>query len=152
MWLCAGYPGTSHFWYGFRWFLSPETGLFFVKPHIIHSLAETTSVAYWYSYLATRTRWRRVKTLGQHQVGVNLQIHAQHKLWISTWHIFHEFRKNNARLKLSYKFGESKWNPSWVIVLMSSSDSNYVANDHEDVYNVAHLQYHPGWCHAKAIL
>ena len=28
----------------------------------------------------TRTRWRRVKTLGQHQVGVNLQSHAQHQL------------------------------------------------------------------------
>ena len=41
----------------------------------------------------TRTRWRRVKTLGQHQVGVNLQSHAQHQLWISTWHIFHEFQK-----------------------------------------------------------
>ena len=40
----------------------------------------------------TRTR-RRVKTLGQHQVGVNLQSHAQHQLWISTWHIFHEFHK-----------------------------------------------------------
>ena len=43
--------------------------------------------------LETRTRWRRVKTLGQHQVGVNLQSHAQHQLWISTWHIFHEFHK-----------------------------------------------------------
>ena len=41
----------------------------------------------------TRTRLRRVKTLGQHQVGVNLQSHAQHQLWISTWHIFHEFHK-----------------------------------------------------------
>ena len=41
--------------------------------------------------------------------------------------------QNNARLKLSCKFGESKWNPHWVIVLMSSSDSNYVANNHEDV-------------------
>ena len=41
--------------------------------------------------------------------------------------------QNNARLKLSCKFGESKWNPYWVIVFMSSSDSNYVANDHEDV-------------------
>ena len=41
----------------------------------------------------TRTRWRSVKTLGQHQVGVNLQSHSQHQLWISTWHIFHEFHK-----------------------------------------------------------
>ena len=81
----------------------------------------------------TRTHWRRVKTLGQYQVGVNLQSHAQHKLWISTWHIFSWIPQNNARLKLSCKFGESKWNPYWVTMLMSSSDSNYVANDHEDV-------------------
>ena len=30
---------------------------------------------------------------GQHQVGVSLQSHAQHQLWISTWCIFHEFHK-----------------------------------------------------------
>ena len=61
--------------------------------------------------MPTRTHRRRVKTLGQHQVGVNLQSHAQHQLWISTWHIFHEFHKNNAKLKLSCKSGESKCNP-----------------------------------------
>ena len=37
-------------------------------------------------------------------------------------------------LKISWKFGESKWNPYyWVIVLTSSSDTNYVPNEHEDV-------------------
>ena len=37
-------------------------------------------------------------------------------------------------LKLSCKFGESKWNPYyWVIVLTSSSDTNYVSNEHEGV-------------------
>ena len=36
-------------------------------------------------------------------------------------------------LKLSWKFGESKWNPYWVIVLTSSSDTNYVPNEHEGV-------------------
>ena len=36
-------------------------------------------------------------------------------------------------LKLSWKFGESKWNPYWVIVLMSSSAINYVPNEHEDI-------------------
>ena len=37
-------------------------------------------------------------------------------------------------LKLTWKFGESKWNPYyWGIVLTSSSDTNYVANEHEDV-------------------
>ena len=36
-------------------------------------------------------------------------------------------------LKLSWKFGESKWNPYWVIVLTSSSGTNYVPNEHEDI-------------------
>ena len=36
-------------------------------------------------------------------------------------------------LKLSWKFGESKWYPYWVIVLTSSSGTNYVHNGHEDV-------------------
>ena len=37
-------------------------------------------------------------------------------------------------LKLSWKFGESNWNPYyWVIVLTSSSDTNYVSNKHEGV-------------------
>ena len=36
-------------------------------------------------------------------------------------------------LKLSWKFGESKWYPYWVIVLTSSSGTNYVPNEHEDV-------------------
>ena len=82
-------------------------------------------------YILTRTRWRRVKTLGQDQVGVNLRSHTQHKLWISTWRIFHEFRK--IMPGLSYPVSLLNQNPYWVILLMSSSDSNYVANDHEDV-------------------
>ena len=46
------------------------------------------------AYLSiTRTRWRREKTLGQHQVGVNFQSHAQHQLLNFTWCIFHEFQK-----------------------------------------------------------
>ena len=36
-------------------------------------------------------------------------------------------------LKLSWKFGESKWNPYWVIMVTSSSGTNYVPNEHEDV-------------------
>ena len=36
-------------------------------------------------------------------------------------------------LKLSWKFGESKWYPYWVIVLRSSSGTNYVLNEHEGV-------------------
>ena len=37
-------------------------------------------------------------------------------------------------LKLSWKFDESKWNPyHWVIVLTSSSDTNYVPKEHEGV-------------------
>ena len=34
-------------------------------------------------------------------------------------------------LKLAWKFGESKWYPYWVIVLTSSSGTNYVPNDNE---------------------
>ena len=34
-------------------------------------------------------------------------------------------------LKLSWKFGESKRYPYWVIVLTSSSGTNYVPNEHE---------------------
>ena len=40
---------------------------------------------------------------------------------------------DNAMLKLSWKFGGSKWYPYWVIVLTSSSGTNYVPNEHEDV-------------------
>ena len=36
-------------------------------------------------------------------------------------------------LKLSWKLGEPKWNPCWVIVLTSSSGTNYVPNEHEDI-------------------
>ena len=36
-------------------------------------------------------------------------------------------------LKLSLKFGESNWNPYWVIMLTGSSGTNYVPNEHEDV-------------------
>ena len=36
-------------------------------------------------------------------------------------------------LELSWKFGGSKWYPYWVIVLTSSSGTNYVPNEHEDV-------------------
>ena len=36
-------------------------------------------------------------------------------------------------LQLPCKFGESILNPDWLIVLTSSSASNYVHNEHEDV-------------------
>ena len=36
-------------------------------------------------------------------------------------------------LQLSCKFGESKWNPYWVIVLTKSSGTNHVPKDHEGV-------------------
>ena len=38
----------------------------------------------------------------------------------------------NATPNLSWKFGESKLNPYWVIMLGSSSGTNYVLNEHED--------------------
>ena len=36
-------------------------------------------------------------------------------------------------LKPSWKFGEPKWYPYWVIVLTSSSGTNYVPNKQEDI-------------------
>ena len=36
-------------------------------------------------------------------------------------------------LKLSWKFGESKWYPYSAIVFTSSSGPNYVPNEHEGV-------------------
>ena len=36
-------------------------------------------------------------------------------------------------LQLSFKFGESKWNPYWITVLMSQFGINNVPNEHEDV-------------------
>ena len=62
----------------------------------------------------TRTHWRRVKSLGQHQVGVNFQSHAQHQLWISTWWKTC-IPQNDARLKLSWKFDESKYGTKYVL-------------------------------------
>ena len=55
---------------------------------------------------------------------LNFQSHPQHQLWISTWRIFHEFHKNNARLKLSWKIGEPKSNPCWLFMLTNSSGTN----------------------------
>ena len=57
-------------------------------------------------------------------------------------------------LQVSCKFAWSIWNPYWLIVLMSSSESDYVPNEHEDVdkYILADLQYHLRKCHVKTIL
>ena len=35
--------------------------------------------------------------------------------------------------KLSWKFGESKWNSCWLILLTSSSGINHVLDEHDDV-------------------
>ena len=40
---------------------------------------------------------------------------------------------DNAMLKLSCKFGETKWNLCWLIISTSSSGTNYILNEHEDV-------------------
>ena len=73
--------------------------------------------------ILTRTRWRRVKTLGQHQVGVNLQSHAQHQLWISTWHIFHEFHK----------------------IMPSLSYPVSLVNQNVILVNISHWRLHMAW-------
>ena len=39
---------------------------------------------------------------------------------------------NNIK-QLSCKFGESNWNPDWVVALMNSFGTNYVFNDHENL-------------------
>ena len=44
-----------------------------------------------------------------------------------------QFVEDDAILKPSLKSGEPKWNPYGVIVLMSSSGTNYVPNKHEYV-------------------
>ena len=41
--------------------------------------------------------------------------------------------QDNAMLKLSWKFSESKWNPCWLIMLTSSTGTNYGLNEHEDL-------------------
>ena len=46
-------------------------------------------------------------------------------------------------LKLSWKFGESKWYPYWVIVLTSSSGIIMSLMNMKVLTNMAHLQYHP---------
>ena len=49
-------------------------------------------------------------------------------------------------LKLSCKFGESKWNPNWIIVLTSLSGTNYVLNGHEDVdLYYTYTKWNPYW-------
>ena len=51
-----------------RGFLSPETELFFVKAHIIHALAESTSDAYFVApetstHLMQGIKWKEVTTM-----------------------------------------------------------------------------------------
>ena len=55
----------------------------------------------------------------------------------------------DAMLQVSCKFAWSIWNPYWLIVLMSSSESDYVPNEHEDVDKYG---YHLRKCHVKTIL
>ena len=49
-------------------------------------------------------------------------------IWNTIW--------ENVMLKLSWKIGESKWNPCWLIMLTSSSGTNHVLNKHEDFDNM----------------
>ena len=37
-------------------------------------------------------------------------------------------------------------------MLMRVVDTNYILNEHEDLDNMAHMQYHPRQYHVKAIL
>ena len=40
---------------------------------------------------------------------------------------------DDTMLQLSCRFGESNWNPDWVIAPMNSFGTNHVLNDHEDL-------------------
>ena len=55
-------------------------------------------------------------------------------------------------LKLSWKFGESKWNPYWVIVLTSSFGTNYVPNEHKGINQFGSFAILSELCYIKAIL
>ena len=55
-------------------------------------------------------------------------------------------------LQLFCNFDESKWNPYGFDISTSSSVTNYVLNEHEDVGQYGHMQYHLRWCHVTAIL
>ena len=72
-----------------------------------------------------------------------MHFHMAHFSWIS---------KNNARLKLSCKFGESKCNPYWHITLMTSHGMNYVLDEHKDIDQFASFTIPSGKCYIKAIL
>ena len=65
-------------------------------------------------------------------------------LWDAIW--------DNAISKPSWKFREPKWNPYWVIMLTSSSGTNYVPNEHEDVDQYDSYTIPSKQCHVKAIL
>ena len=67
----------------------------------------------------------------------------------------------NATSNLSWKCGESKWNPYWLIMLASSSCTNYVLNEHECVDQYGSFatppqmmlyQSHPEWTKMKSFL
>ena len=45
------------------------------------------------------------------------------------WLIYNTIQ-DNVMLKLPWKYGDSKWNSYWLIVLTSSSGTNYVPNEH----------------------
>ena len=55
------------------------------------------------------------------------------KILTNMAHLQYGTIQDNAMLKLSWKFGESKWYPYWVSVLTSSSGTNYVPNEYEGV-------------------
>ena len=96
----------------------PRLSLFMSKFRISqHSMNMISTV--------TRTRLRRVKTLGQHHSKLcttsTLNFHVMH---------FSQIPWNNARLKLSCKFGESKCNPYSDIILTTSHGTNHVLDEH----------------------
>ena len=80
--------------------------------------------------IRTRTR-RRVKTL-QPTLGWSELPKSSPSTMNFYMVYFSLIPQNNARLKLSCKFGESKCKPYWIITSMTSHGMHYVLNEHLD--------------------
>ena len=99
-----------------------------------------------YDSYAIRLRWCHVKAILKVwwiKMKSLLSYHANALIWhllclqraCRCWLIWLicDTTRDNVMLKVSCKFGESKCSPYWVIVLTSSSGTNYVPNEHDDV-------------------
>ena len=79
--------------------------------------------------------WTKMKSLSSYHVNELIWLLLCPKRAWRCWPIWLicNTLRDNAMLKLSCKFGELKWNPCWLIMLTTSSGTNYVVNEHENV-------------------